>query len=195
MILIGIGGTNGSGKDTGGKLLGEKYNLLVISVSDFLRDEAKKRGLPIEREVLRTISAEWRRQHGLGVLVDKSIEAYERSKNKFAGVIAIPLRNPGEADRVHELGGVVVWVDADPRIRYERIVGRRRSAEDNKTFAEFMAEEEAEMVHSGDEATLNMAYVKEHADISIINNYADTAELKQTVEDELRPALTKKSTH
>lgn len=72
---------------------------------------------------------------------------------------------------MHELGGKVVWVDADQRIRYERIraANRGRGSEDDITFEDFQAHEAAEMQSSGDEATLNMTAVKAHADITILN--------------------------
>ena len=66
----------------------------------------------MEREVLRTISAEWRRELGLGVLVDKAYAEYQ--VGDYKGLAIASLRNPGEADRVHALGGSVLWIDADP---------------------------------------------------------------------------------
>ena len=167
--VIGLAGTNGSGKDTAGHILAEHHNYLFISVTDLLRKEAERRGLPVERGVLRTISAEWRRALGLGVLVDKAVAEYETAKDKYAGVVIASIRNPGEADRVHALSGTMIWVDADPRIRYDRVQAARaergREGEDDKTFEQFQAEEAAEMKQSGDSATLNMAAVKELCDI------------------------------
>ncbi len=170
MKLIGIAGTNGAGKDTVGSLLAEKHGFLFISASDLLREECRKRNLPVEREHLRAISAEWRREGGLGVLIDKAVEMFEQ-KGGYAGLAVASVRNPGENDRVHELGGTMVWVDADPKIRYERVqsANRGRSGEDDKTFEQFLAEEQAEMQHSGDEATLNMAGVKAKCDVTIMN--------------------------
>jgi hypothetical protein len=79
------------------------------------------------------------------------------------------LRNPHEVDRIHELGGTVWWLDADPLLRFTRIranaATRARAEEDEKTFEEFVAEEKAEMYPSGDEATLNMSAVREKADL------------------------------
>ncbi len=46
MKIIGVSGTNGSGKDTIGHLLAERHNWLFISMTDMLRDELEKRGLP-----------------------------------------------------------------------------------------------------------------------------------------------------
>lgn len=124
----------------------------------------------MERENLRRVGDEWRKQFGLGVLMQKAYETYQSKEGDFKGLVVSSLRNPGEADKIHELGGKVVWVDADPKIRYQRINARQRSAEDKKTFQEFMAEEEVEMHSSGDKATLNMSAVKAKADIFIQNN-------------------------
>lgn len=190
MKIIGLAGTNGSGKDTIGDLLAEKHGFLFISGSDLLRDEARKRGLPVERENLRMISAEWRRKSGLGALIDQAIELYQKdSSGHTGGMVIASLRNPGEADRVHELGGTVIWVDADPKVRYDRVFSRQRTDEDNKTFEEFLSEEQAEMTHSGDAATLNMGAVKELADIHLENNGNDIKAFRDEAEKVLRDII------
>lgn len=177
MKIIGISGTNGAGKDTLADWLADQ-GWLFVSGSDILREELKKRGLSIERENLRNLSAEWRREFGLGVLIDRAVSEYERlsQKNDFKGLVISSIRNPGEADRVHELGGQIIWIDADPKIRYARIVERMRGTEDKKTFEQFLTEEQAEMRPSGDEATLDMASVKEKADLFIQNDTKTLAE-------------------
>jgi dephospho-CoA kinase len=177
--ILGIAGTNGSGKDSLGELLAEKHGFLFVSMTDMLRDELKRRGLPPAREHMRNLSAEWRRQSGLGVLVDKAYEVFKASGNSI-GLAAASLRNPGEVTRIHELGGKVVWVDADPKIRYARVQNRggHRSVDDQKTYDQFLADEEAEMHPSGDEATLNIAGVKAHADYFLENNGPDINSLE-----------------
>jgi dephospho-CoA kinase len=187
--LIGIGGTNGSGKDTVGQMLAERHNYLFISVTDILRDELRKRGEPIERENLRQLSAEWRRQHGLAVLVDRAFDKFEAQEGGYKGLAMSSLRNSGEADRVHELGGKVIWVDGDPKVRYERIHSRQRSTEDQKTFDEFLVEEQAEVNHSGDEATLNTAGVKAKADLFLENSGNDVEAFKNAAEKALSKYL------
>lgn len=172
MKLIGIGGTNGSGKDTVGQLLAEKHGFMFVSASDLLRNECRRRGLPVERVNLRAISAEWRRAGGLGVLVDKAIELFKNDSQSHAGLVIASLRNPGECERITEFGGTNVWVDADPKTRYERVQAssRGRDEEDDKTYEQFLAEEEAEMHSSGDVATLNSAAVKALAEHEIRND-------------------------
>ena len=185
MKLYGIAGTNGAGKDSVGEMLAERHGFLMVSVSDLLREEARKRNQPIEREVLRTISAEWRREFGLGVLVDRAVDLFNVSPATYAGLVAIPMRNVGEAERIHELGGSLIWVDADQKTRYNRIFSRQRSDEDKKTFEQFQAEEKDEMHRSGDEATLDMAGVKKICDTFLVNDGNDIEAFKDATEKAL----------
>lgn len=189
--IIGLAGTNGSGKDTVGELLAEQHNYLFISVTELLRTECQRRNLPVERENLRMISAQWRRELGLGVLVDKAVAEYEIVKDQYAGVVMASMRNPGEAERIHEFSGTMVWIDADPHTRYDRIQAnvatRGRAEEDNKTFEQFLAEEEAEMhtPEGGDSAMLNSAAVKDRCDVFLTNNSSDLTSLSLTIQTSL----------
>jgi dephospho-CoA kinase len=170
-------------------MLAERYGYLFVSLTDMLRKEAKARNLSPDREVLRTISAEWRRESGLGVLIDKALEHLEELNADYRGLVMASLRNPGEADRVHELGGQVIWVDADPKVRYDRIQAnkatRGRIEEDEKTFEQFMAEEQAEMTTTGDSATLNMSGVRDKADLTIHNDGSGIEDFKDEAEQAL----------
>ena len=189
--LIGISGTNGAGKDTVGQILADKFGYLFVSVTDSLRAEAKHRGLEPSRENLREVSADWRRQFGLAVLVDKTIDQQKEAVEEKSGLVIASLRNPAEADRVHDFGGIVLWVDADAHIRYDRIQtnasARGRAAEDNKTFEQFQAEEQAEMhrASGADAATLDMSAVKDRADKIIINEFQTPEDLTAALANKL----------
>lgn len=172
MKIIGLAGTNGAGKDSFGEILQKYYGWCFVSMTDILRHGLNEAGLAIERDNLRNLSAEWRRKDGMGMLVDKAVREFEAKggAKKYKGLAIASLRHPGEADRLHELGGQVVWVDADPKLRYERTTKRMRSDEDKKTYEEFLADEQVEHKHSGDKATLSLSAVKARADIFIENN-------------------------
>ena len=169
MKLIGIGGTNGSGKDTIGKILEEKHGWKFISLTDVLRDIAVSRGLTIDRENLRQISAELREKHSTGIMIDLVIESYKKLDQKYEGLVTASLRNAGEADRVHALGGTVIWVDADPKLRHERISSRQR-ADDKVSFEQFMEQEDIEMHGATNKYELKSADVKAKADKGLNND-------------------------
>jgi dephospho-CoA kinase len=187
--IIGIGGTDGSGKDSLGLMLTERHGWMFISVTDILREEASKRGIPLKRNTLREISSEWRREYGNGVLVDKAVENFKTRSNEYKGLVMASIRNPGEADRILDLGGKVVWVDAEPKIRFERIASRKRGSEDDVTLEEFLSEEKAQLSHSGDSATLSLSGVKVKADIFLENNGNDIEKFKDEAEKALRKLL------
>jgi len=193
MKVIGISGTNGSGKDTVGHMLMERHNFIFISGSDLLREEARKRGLPVTRKTLSQISAEWRRKEGYGAVSARVYKRFEALKDKYDGLATVSLRHPGEAEFIKSVGGTVVWVDADPKVRYERLAKnahqRGRAEEDDKTYEEFLAEEKREMTHSGDAATVNMSAVKEKADIFLKNNGNDIEAFKDAAEKALQYVL------
>jgi cytidylate kinase len=181
--IIGLAGTNGSGKDTVGQLLAQRHNYYFISVTELLRDELTRRGVSTERENTRALSMEWRHEFGLSVLIDRAMAAFEQVRGQYDGVVMASLRNPYEADRIHELDGTVIWVDAQPEVRYKRIQENYRGRpDDNKTFEQFIAEEQIEMHGTSDAASLDMTAVKARADVVITNNSAELAALEAEVD-------------
>lgn len=188
--VFGLSGTNGSGKDTIADLLADKYGFLFASATDMFVEELNKRGLPLDREHKARLSAEWRRKYGMSFIVDKAWEMFNDRPGKYKGLIVGSLRHPGETDKIHELGGKQIWVDADSKVRYKRIqknlsVRASTHAEEGKTYEEFLEEERREMTPSGDEATLNMSAVKEKADIFIENSGDDIVQFKLKAEKAL----------
>jgi len=176
--IVGISGTNGAGKDALGLLLAERCGYHFHSVSDLLRDELARTGKEITRENLGALSRQWRQESGDdGIMFTKAIKKYlaEKDAKGYKGLALVNARHPGEAQRVHEFGGAMVWVDADQRLRYDRLQATNRGrAEDQKSFEEFQADEDREMhpPAGAPVGTLNMAAVRDAADIHIENHYA-----------------------
>ena len=122
--------------------------------------------------------------------MDKALDQFQNEKDQYSGLVIASLRNPGEADRVHELNGIMLWIDADPKTRYDRIqknsASRNRADEDNITYDKFLAEEEAEMksADSDNKTLLSMSEVKDKCD-HILDNSADTYDLLTKTIDQI----------
>lgn len=170
--IIGIAGTNGSGKDTLAELREELQGVLNTSLSDVLRREATRRGLSHERKNLRAISTEWENELGEGALVQKVLEYYETERGSKGGLSISSVRRATEAEAIKRAGGLIVWVDADQRQRYDRIAARSR-ADDMISFEEFVDQEKAELFNTaGVKGALETGKIAHLADIKIYNDFS-----------------------
>jgi dephospho-CoA kinase len=189
--IVGVAGTNASGKDTLGELRASIQNAKFVSLSDIIRRELDERGLSHERENLRALGGEWRSQEGLGVLADKTIALYESEKVEkgYNGLTLTSIRQPKEVEVIQAAGGIVIWIDADPHVRYERTQKRGLNRpEDKKTFEQFVAEEEAEMRPSPENGLLDMGGVRDAADITIINEFDSVEQYEDYLKKEFELA-------
>lgn len=173
--IVGIAGTNGAGKDTLGELLAERCGYKFRSVSDILREELTTQGVPHERERMRALSTKWANEYGHGVLSVKTIEAYaeEEKREGYNGLAIGSIRRPAEAEAIQKEGGVVLWVDADKRVRYDRIQANSRGrSDDDHSFEDWSKHEDMEMQPiEGEPGSMNMLGVKEIANVHIDNNF------------------------
>lgn len=191
--IIGIAGSNGSGKDTVAAMLGERHGFFVASATKMLGDELTRRDMTHERVNKAALSAEWRKKYGMGAIVDRAVEEFEALDSPMKGIAVGSLRHPGEAEEVQRLGGIVIWTDADPKVRYDRItevLREGREHEDSLSFERWQADEEREMQHhSGDNTTLNVAGVKAVSDITIRNDKNDIKGFMDQAETQLSEYL------
>ena len=175
--IIGISGTHGAGKDTLAELRAKRENALHVTVSDILRQQLREDGIPLERKNLIELSSRWRRESGdYGILATKTIDRYlgEKAIHNYNGLSVVSLRHPEEVKRVKEFGGRILWVDADPELRYEGISNAQRDRpDDNKTFEKFIEEEAKELSppEGTSAASVNLGAVRPLADEVVINNF------------------------
>lgn len=165
--IIGIGGTNASGKDTLAHYLAETYGYLFISTGDMVREVAMQREGNILRPTLQIVANDLRAERGAGVLVELAIEHFKASNNKV-GLIAASIRTQGEIAAIKQANGMLLYIDADQKLRYQRITERQR-ADDRISFEDFIAQEQAEWHQSDDPAEFSVRSVKEAADYCFTN--------------------------
>ncbi len=178
--IIGVAGTNGSGKDTLGELLSEEAGYTDVSLSDILRGILDEQGLPHTRENLSATSKAIREAEGDGAMVRRVVAEHGYD----TGLCITSIRTGGEVDELHRAGGILVWIDADEKVRYDRIVSAKRGRnEDTVTFEEFQRQQRAEMTPSVQGGGLNMGAVLEKADVLLENEFKSLDAYKQYLRD------------
>ena len=180
-MILGITGTDGGGKGTVVDYLVRVKGFTHYSASSFIAKEVLLQGLPISRNQLRLTGNELRGKHGDDVLVALALKEAEATGDTNAIIESI--RATAEADTLKRHGGILLAVDADPHLRYER-VQMRRSDKDQVTFEEFLAHEELER-NDPDPHGMQKAAVLEMSDF-VIKNDGTLEELHAQIEEFLR---------
>jgi len=179
MQLIGLTGTHGAGKGTVSSYLMREHGFICVSVSEFLAEEAERRGMTPDRKARGDIANEYRAE-GPTALMEATVASIPEGSER---VILEPQYTEAEVAFVHAKGGMVIAVDADLRTRYDR-VHVRGSAKDDVSFEEFVALEE---LTSDDKDKQNVRAAMVAADIHLMNSGT-----LQELEAAVREALAKR---
>ena len=166
MLIIGITGTLGAGKGTIVEYLKEEHHFAHYSVRAYLLEEIRKRDLPENRDSMVSIANELRKNNSPSFITD---ELFERAKQNNQNAVIESIRTPGEIDSLRlKSKFMLLAVDADPKIRFERIQ-KRQSETDYIDFHTFLENEKREMT-TDDPNKQNLRKCIEMADFVIMNN-------------------------
>jgi len=180
MILIGITGTNGSGKGTVVDYLVKEKGFRHYAARDFITTEINRRGLPVDRTSMRLVANELRANHEPAYIVKQLfLQAVSDTCEK---VVIESVRNIGEAEFLKAQGALLIAVDADQKLRYERVQSRR-SATDQVDFETFVHHEEREMNPVGPH-DMDIRGVMALSDFTIMND-GSLAEFHSQIEEVL----------
>jgi len=164
-MFLGFTGPNAAGKGEAIKYLIENKKFIAYSLSDIIREEAKKRGLEPIRDNLIILGNELREKEGPGVLAKRTIL---KIKNMPQAIVD-SIRNPYEIEELRNSlkNFKLIGVTADVKIRFERAVKRSRIG-DGTTLEEFIKKEEKE--NTSDDKSQQLDKCLELSDIKVDNS-------------------------
>lgn len=127
-IIIGITGAFGSGKSTAAAFFASN-GFKIISLSNFLEEEAKKRGFKkITRKILQDLGNEFREKYSSGVLAKKALQAI--GENKITKVVIDGIRNPDEIEVLRKNKNFkLLAIISDREVRFKRLQKVKRREE------------------------------------------------------------------
>ena len=183
-MIIGLTGKNGSGKTAVSEYLisrGFEYH----SLSDAIREEIRKRGLQITREVLIDVGNELREKFGPGILAERILPSLESGQN----YVIDSIRNPQEVDVLRSRSDfTLLALEADQATRFER--SRRRGRENAAQTLSQFAEEEARELDSDNPARQQLNATRQKADL-IVTNDGTLEELHRRLDALLPPLMSR----
>lgn len=177
-MIIGITGTLGAGKGTVVKYLVETKGFHHLSARALFQELMEEQGIPVDRDQMVQFANGLRAKHGADYVVR---ELYKKAQAQGGDVVIESIRTVGEVETLREFAeALLLAVDADQKLRYDRIHGRG-SELDHVTFEKFVEQEQTEM-RSDDPNKQNIAAVMALADHTIRNDN-DTEALFHAVEE------------
>ena len=177
--IVGLGGYSRSGKDTLASLLLDA-GYFGISVGDIAREYSMERHKNSESPISRinlTETSNWlRKKNGPDVFMKLALEKYRQAlkKKSYKGILIWSIRAPIEADFIIANKGTLIWIDSEAETRYRRFLDNLRNGEIKLDFDEYIRQEQTQVVpQSGIDPSIqmNMDYVKEKANLVLVNNF------------------------
>jgi dephospho-CoA kinase len=179
-MIIGLTGSNCSGKDTMAEYVSKKYDYKHFSLSDVIREIMKEKNIEPVRENLIIFGTKLRQENGNGVLAKKVLEKMDIS-GKYC---VTSIRHPDEVNELRKRKDfVLVNVDASRNIRFDRMQKRKRLG-DPSVLERFIELEELEYQAEG--SGQQLIKTANMADVTFINNSNDITTLEIMMEDLLK---------
>ena len=165
--VIGLVGPTSSGKGTVARMFKER-GYEYYSLSDMLREEARRRGLdPEVTEILQDLGDELRQRFGEAILAERTAIKIEMSEG--TKVVIDSIGNPAEVRYLKgALKATIIGVDAPVDIRWRRFQERGRDT-NVKTKEEFLAMDARETQTPDEPFKIDITGCLELADFTIKN--------------------------
>ncbi len=178
-MIVGVTGTNGAGKGTVVDFLVDQKKFNHFSARNFLIEEIKRQGLPVDRTHMRQVANGMRKIHGPSYVVEQLME---QAAHAPGNSVIESIRTVGEGEFLKKHSALIWAVDADRKTRYERVL-KRWSETDRVDFETFCMHEDREM-SSTEPWDMNVFSVMKMSNHVFLNN-GTVEELFAQIEDVL----------
>jgi len=166
-MIIGLTGTISSGKGAVADFFKAK-DMVYLSLSDEVREEARNRKIELTRENLQNLGNEMRQKEGNSILAKRVIKKIK--SQKYINAVVDGIRNPEEVLELKKLPRFfLIAVDAPREMRFKRIAARNRES-DPKTWEEFLRIDERDLGKNEEASGQQVKKCIEMADFNIIND-------------------------
>lgn len=176
-MIVGLTGSFGAGKGFVADYLVNQKGFAHFSARTFITQELERRGMEVNRDTMTNVANDLRATHGPTYIFEQLVHM---AKDHGGDAVIESIRAVAEAKYIKEQGGVVLGIDADPQVRFERIV-KRGSETDHVTFEEWRAQELRES-NPDDPTKQDIFGALELSDV-IIMNIASIGELKRKIDN------------
>lgn len=143
-IIIGLTGQIACGKGVIKKFLIEHYKASDYRFSTILRDVLIRLDVEQSRENIQKMSTLLRQTFGEDILA--KVMANDAKNDKHHFIVIDGIRRLADIKYLRDVSGFfLVSVEADEKIRYQRVIERNENpGDDKKTFAEFLQDQQEE---------------------------------------------------
>jgi dephospho-CoA kinase len=139
--VICVTGMPAAGKEEF-QIVAASMGYAIVRMGDVVRDEARRRGLPVTDAAVGGMAHRERKEHGVAVWAERTIPLVRGDRVLIDG-----LRSLAELDAFRRAFGkdlVVFGIEASPRTRWDRVLSRRRP-DDARTWEEFLRRDAREI--------------------------------------------------
>jgi dephospho-CoA kinase len=183
-LVIGIVGPPLSGKETCANLLDELlvedgYRVTRHTFSEILRETLDLWNIPHGRDNEQRLSIIMNDETGFGGGALSRAMRARLMEDESDVAILDGVRWLGDEEMIRSLGNegiktIIVYISADARVRYGRLLARNRSGESTTTWEDFLRQEEAR-------TEVDIPEIGSRAEIALVNDYQDVDHFKSDI--------------
>ena len=170
--ILGVLGKPGAGKDLFCKIFKENCSsVITIKFSTPLTEILQKFFKEAKREDQQWLATQLRERFGEDILARAIRKKIKNLKRDFILVNGVRVKK--DFKMIKDLGGKLVYVKAEPKVRWKRLEDRDEKKDDSVTYDKFLQLDQAK-------PEKEIKQLGEKADI-IINNNGTKKELKESI--------------